>query len=218
MSSTFTQIQVKNTPSRWLGSWRGWGRQRGVGWRWWCLVGQRQPKTAPSRAKAAWGDRATVWDSLVQCPWHIEVAGRRTDQVEAGDIRQRNEVVGQLRWRWWKPKCWWRRQFKILKWCAWPQCWCTGQFRAPGMKPYIHRLTDKHTSLCMLVTSTLPGFGTEEYIRVIFLGTGEYIKTEEDTLFSCSVRWKAEDHRLRRSGSVMCQAGTSKVVTPVCVS
>jgi hypothetical protein len=30
-------------------------------------------------------------------------------------------------------------------------------------------------------------FGTEEYSSVIFLGTEKYNKTEEDTLFSCSM-------------------------------
>jgi hypothetical protein len=51
---------------------------------------------------------------------------------------------------------------------------------------YIYRLTDEHTSLRMSVTGTFLGFSTDEYIRVIFLGTEEYIKTEEDTLFSYS--------------------------------
>jgi hypothetical protein len=30
-------------------------------------------------------------------------------------------------------------------------------------------------------------------------------------------RWKAEDHRLKRAGSVMGQAGTFKVVAPACI-
>jgi hypothetical protein len=32
-----------------------------------------------------------------------------------------------------------------------------------------------------------------------------------------ALRWKADDRRLGRSGSVMSQAGTSKVVAHVCV-
>jgi hypothetical protein len=35
---------------------------------------------------------------------------------------------------------------------------------------------------------------------------------------SGDLRWKAEDHQLRRSESVMCQAGTSKVVASARVS
>jgi hypothetical protein len=31
------------------------------------------------------------------------------------------------------------------------------------------------------------------------------------------LRWKVEDHQLRRSGNNMWQAGTSKVVAPTCV-
>jgi hypothetical protein len=38
-----------------------------------------------------------------------------------------------------------------------------------------------------LVHGIFYGFGTEEYSIVIFLSTEEYIYTEEDTLFSCSV-------------------------------
>jgi hypothetical protein len=33
-----------------------------------------------------------------------------------------------------------------------------------------------------------------------------------------ALRWKVEEHRLGRSGSVMWQAGTSKVVAPAWVS
>jgi hypothetical protein len=33
-----------------------------------------------------------------------------------------------------------------------------------------------------------------------------------------ALRWKADDHRLGRSGSVMWLAGTSKVVAQACVS
>jgi hypothetical protein len=40
--------------------------------------------------------------------------------------------------------------------------------------------------LCLSVLGTFLGFGTEEYSSVIFLGTDEYNKTEEHTLFSCS--------------------------------
>jgi hypothetical protein len=32
-----------------------------------------------------------------------------------------------------------------------------------------------------------------------------------------ALRWKAEDHRLGRAGSVMWKADTSKVVAPACV-
>jgi hypothetical protein len=32
-----------------------------------------------------------------------------------------------------------------------------------------------------------------------------------------ALRWKVEDHQLGRSGSVMWQARTSKVVSPACV-
>jgi hypothetical protein len=35
---------------------------------------------------------------------------------------------------------------------------------------------------------TLLGFGTEEYISVIFFGTEEYKKNKEDILFSYSVK------------------------------
>jgi hypothetical protein len=52
---------------------------------------------------------------------------------------------------------------------------------------YIHWLTNEHTSPCMSMTGTFLDFGTEEYTRVIFLRTEEYIKTEEDSLFSSSV-------------------------------
>jgi hypothetical protein len=38
------------------------------------------------------------------------------------------------------------------------------------------------------VTGTFLGFGTEEYISVIFFGT------EQDTLFSCSARWTRDIH------------------------
>jgi hypothetical protein len=33
-----------------------------------------------------------------------------------------------------------------------------------------------------------------------------------------ALMWKAEDHQLGRLGSVMWNAGTSKVVAPACVS
>jgi hypothetical protein len=33
-----------------------------------------------------------------------------------------------------------------------------------------------------------------------------------------ALRWTVEDHQLERSGSSFWQAGTSKVVAPVCVS
>jgi hypothetical protein len=33
-----------------------------------------------------------------------------------------------------------------------------------------------------------------------------------------ALRWKVEDHRLGRSGSVMWKADTSKVIAPACVS
>jgi hypothetical protein len=32
-----------------------------------------------------------------------------------------------------------------------------------------------------------------------------------------ALRWKSEDRRLGRLGSVMWKAGTSKIVTPTCV-
>jgi hypothetical protein len=35
---------------------------------------------------------------------------------------------------------------------------------------------------------------------------------------SGALKWKVEDRRLGRSGSVMWQAGTSKVAAPACVS
>jgi hypothetical protein len=65
------------------------------------------------------------------------------------------------------------------------------RFWEPGKKPYLHRLTpayssctDEYAALCSSVTGTFLSFGTEEYISVIFLGTEEYKKIEEDTLFS----------------------------------
>jgi hypothetical protein len=63
------------------------------------------------------------------------------------------------------------------------------RFRVPGTKPYLRRLppvTDKYTGLYSSVSGIFLGFGTEEYSSVIFLGTEEYKKPEEDTLFSCS--------------------------------
>jgi hypothetical protein len=60
--------------------------------------------------------------------------------------------------------------------------WLTDEYTAT----YIRQLTDEHTSLCTLVPGTFLGFSTEEYIRVIFLGTEEYIKIKKDTMFSCS--------------------------------
>jgi hypothetical protein len=57
---------------------------------------------------------------------------------------------------------------------------------------YVHQLTDEHTATYSLVpmnclrtsvTDIFLSFGTEEYSLVIFLGTKEYTKNEEDTLF-----------------------------------
>jgi hypothetical protein len=45
---------------------------------------------------------------------------------------------------------------------------------------------NEHTDLRTSVTDTFLDFGTEEYIRVIFLNTDEYIKIEKDTIFSYS--------------------------------
>jgi hypothetical protein len=52
---------------------------------------------------------------------------------------------------------------------------------------YIHRLTDKYNALRSSVPGIFLGFGIEEYSLVIFLGTKEYTKTGEGSLFSCSV-------------------------------
>jgi hypothetical protein len=48
----------------------------------------------------------------------------------------------------------------------------------------IHRGATIHSS----VPSIFFGFGTEKFSSVIFLGIEEYKKTEEDILFSYSVR------------------------------
>jgi hypothetical protein len=55
-----------------------------------------------------------------------------------------------------------------------------------GGPPYIRRLIDLYYHIYSSVPGIFLGFGTEEYSSVIFLGTEEYNKTEECTLFSYS--------------------------------
>jgi hypothetical protein len=66
-----------------------------------------------------------------------------------------------------------------------PRCWAHGEVLGAG---YETVSTDEYTTLRSSVTDTFLGFGTEDYISVILLGTEEYKKTKEGTLFSCSVR------------------------------
>jgi hypothetical protein len=51
---------------------------------------------------------------------------------------------------------------------------------------HIHRLTEEYSELYSSVPSTFLSLGTEEFSSVILLGTEEYKKTEEDTMFSYS--------------------------------
>jgi hypothetical protein len=51
---------------------------------------------------------------------------------------------------------------------------------------YICQLTNEYSGLHSSVPNSFINFGTKEYSSVIFLGTEEYKKTEEGTLFSYS--------------------------------
>jgi hypothetical protein len=52
----------------------------------------------------------------------------------------------------------------------------------------IRRLTDKYSGLHSSVSGIFLSFSAEEYSSVIFLGTEEYNKIDECTMFSCSVQ------------------------------
>jgi hypothetical protein len=83
-----------------------------------------------------------------------------------------------------KLQCWRWQQFKNEVFRV-PRCWAHGEVLGAG---YETVSTDEYTTLRSSVTDTFLGFGTEDYISVILLGTEEYKKTKEGTLFSCSVR------------------------------